>query len=137
MTGMALGWIGFTSALGSVVRKPNRSLVVSPSLTFLTDVHLVQTPAKKARGRLSSSANHTGGREPSCCSSCSAKLVNGTTHRLSGPSHRRQWGDLVLRMFVTPGSDFFPVRANASDGMPHLAITSSRPSGRVNKVGSR
>ena len=43
--------------------KPKRSFVVSPSLTFRTDVHRVQMPAKKASGRLSSNANHTGGRE--------------------------------------------------------------------------
>jgi hypothetical protein len=36
------------------------------------------------------------------------KLVNGTTHRFSTPSQHRQCGDLVLRMFVTPGSDFLP-----------------------------
>jgi hypothetical protein len=33
------------------------SFVVSPSLTFRTDVQLVQMPAKQARGRVSSSAN--------------------------------------------------------------------------------
>jgi hypothetical protein len=38
MTGMALGWMALTSAFGSVVKKANRSLVVSPSLTLRTDV---------------------------------------------------------------------------------------------------
>ena len=52
-------------AFGSVVKKAKRSFVVSPSLTFRADVQRVQIPAKKASGRLSSSANHTGGREPS------------------------------------------------------------------------
>ena len=32
MTGIALGWIGTTTALGSVVRKANRSFVASPYL---------------------------------------------------------------------------------------------------------
>ena len=61
---MASAWIGATITFGSVVRKANKSFVVSPSLTFLTDVHRVQIPANKASGRLSSSANQTGGREP-------------------------------------------------------------------------
>ena len=108
MTGMALGWMGATTALGSVVRKAKRSFVVSPSFTLRTDVQRVQMPAKKASGRLSSSANQTGGREPSGKTSCSAKLVNGTTQRLSTPSHRRQWGEATLRILVTPGSDFRP-----------------------------
>ena len=46
MTGIALGWIGATSAFGSVVRNAKRSFVVSPSLTLRTDVQRVQTPAK-------------------------------------------------------------------------------------------
>ena len=49
--------------------------------------------------------------------------------RLSTPSQRRQCGDFTLRTLVTPGSDFFPLRANAGDGMPQRAIISSRPSG--------
>src|SRR5207237_8646676 len=36
ITGIALGWMAPTSALGSVVRKAKRSLLVSPSLTFRT-----------------------------------------------------------------------------------------------------
>ena len=101
-----MAWIGATIAFGSVVRKANRSFVVSPSLTFRTDVQRVQMPAKKASGRLSSSANQTGGREPSGWSSFSEKPVNGTTHRLSTPSHRRQWGEATLRTLVTPESEF-------------------------------
>ena len=57
ITGIALGWMAPTSVFGSVVRNANRSLVVSPSLAFRTDVQLVQMPAKQARGRLSSRAN--------------------------------------------------------------------------------
>ena len=135
---MALAWIGATTAFGSVVRKANRSLVVSPSLTFRTDVQRVQMPAKKASGRLSSSANQTGGREPSGWSSFSAKLVKGTTHRLSTPSHRRQCGEATLRMFVTPESEFRPFNAKTGDGMPHRAIVSSRrPLPRCGRFGAR
>src|SRR5258708_20393898 len=108
MTGMALGWITPTSLLGSVVRNPKISFVVLPSLTFLTDVQFVQSPAKKASGRVSSKANHTGGLRPSGSASFSLKLVNGTTHRCSVPSQRRQCGDLTLRMLVTPRSEFRP-----------------------------
>ena len=44
----------------------------------------------------------------------------GTRHRLSGPSHRRQCGELVLRMLVVmPG-------CRGGLGMPHRIITSSR-----------
>ena len=83
-------------------------------------------PAKKASGRLSSNANHTGGREPSGKTSFSAKLVKGTMQRLSTPSHRRQWDDLTLRMLVTPESVFLPVMAKAGEGMPQRAMASSR-----------
>jgi hypothetical protein len=79
---------------------------------------------------------NAGGRRPSGCSSGSAKLLNGTTHRFSTPSHRRQCDDLVLRMFVTPGSDFLPCNANTGDGMPHLAMTSSRPSVELRTIGA-
>src|SRR6516164_3214525 len=74
-----------TSAFGSVVRKPNRSFVVSPSLTLRTDVQRVHRPAKNANGRLSSKASHSGGREPSGKTSFSENEVNGTTQRLSTP----------------------------------------------------
>src|SRR5271166_3955372 len=71
--------MGATIAFGSVVRKAKRSFVVSPSLTFRTDVQRVQMPAKNASGRLSWSANQTGRREPSDRTSFSAKLLKGTT----------------------------------------------------------
>ena len=131
MTGIALGWIGATTAFGSVVRKAKRSLVVSPSLTFLTDVQRVQIPAKKASGRLSSSANQTGGREPSGRTSFSENEVNGTTQRLSTPSQRRQCGEATLRTLVTPGSELRPFSAKAGDGMPQRASASSRTLRRV------
>src|SRR3546814_4189736 len=79
------------------------------SRTFRTDVHpCTQIPAKNASGRSSASANHAGGREPSGCGSGSLNDVHGTTQRLSGPSQRRQCGDLTLRTLVTPGSVFRP-----------------------------
>src|ERR1700722_13332969 len=96
-----------TSAFGLMVRKPKRSAVTSPSRTFLTDVQRVQMPAKQARGRVSSNANHTGARSPTPPGLGSEKLVNGTRHRLSTPSQRRQWEEPVLRILVTPGSVFF------------------------------
>src|SRR5271170_764499 len=124
-------------ALGSVVRKPKRSFVVWRSLTFRTDVQRVQMPAKKASGRLSSNANHTGGRESFGKTSFSTKLVNGMMQRLSTPSHRRQWGDLTLRMLVTPGSVFLPAIAKAGEGMPQRAMASSRkPSAAVRTIGA-
>jgi len=60
------------------------------ALTLRTDVQRVHKPAKNKSGRLSSKANHTGGREPSGKCSFSENEENGTTQRLSTPSHRRQ-----------------------------------------------
>src|ERR1700680_4143892 len=77
------------------------SLVVSPSLTFRTEVQLVQKPAKQTRGRLSSSANQI---SPPSALLNSLKLLNGTTQRFSGPSHRVQCLLFTLRMLVVPPS---------------------------------
>ena len=44
MTGIALGWTSATTLLGSVVKNPNRSVVVSPSFAFLTEVQLEIEP---------------------------------------------------------------------------------------------
>src|ERR1700709_864231 len=90
-----------TSAFGSVVRNAKRSLVVSPSLTFRTDVQLVQIPAKQARGRASSSANQI---SPPSALLNSLNELNGTTQRFSGPSHRVQCFDFTLRILVVPPS---------------------------------
>src|SRR5271166_2538608 len=129
--------MGATIAFGSVVRKAKRSFVVSPSLTFRTEVQRVQMPAKNASGRLSSRANQTGGREPSGRISFSAKLLKGTTHRLSTPSHRRQCGEETLRTFVTPESELRPLRAKTGEGMPQRAIVSSRtPSCAFRTIGA-
>jgi hypothetical protein len=65
------------------VRKAYRSLVVSPSLTFRTDVQFVQMPAKQARGLLSLRANQT---SPPSALLNSLKLLNGTTQRFSMPA---------------------------------------------------
>jgi len=62
--------------------------------------------------------------------------VNGTTQRFWIPSQRRQWGDLTLRTLVTPGSEFLPFSAKMGDGIPHLAIVNSRPSGRFRTIGA-
>jgi len=51
-------------------------------------------PAKNASDRVSSKANHTGGRVPSGKCLFSEKLVKGTTHRFSMPSQRRQCGEI-------------------------------------------
>src|SRR5580698_5984443 len=92
-----------TSRLDLVVRNPKTSLVVSPSFTFRTDVQLVQIPAKKASGRVSSRANQTGGFVPSGRCSFSEKLVNGTTQRCSGSSQRRQCDEATLRITAPSG----------------------------------
>jgi hypothetical protein len=101
-----------------------------------TGVQRVQIPAKKASGRLSSSANQTGGREPFGKTSFSEKLVNGTMQRFSTPSHRCQCGEATLRTFVTPGSELRPLRADKGDGMPQRAIANSRtPSAAARTIG--
>src|SRR5664279_3709927 len=125
MTGMAFGWIGATTAFGSVVKNANTSVVTSPSLAFRTDVQLVHIPANTASGRLSSSANQTGVFLPSGPVSYSENDVTGTTQRFADPSQRRQCGEAVLRTLVTPGSVVLPLRANTGDGMPHRAVVSS------------
>src|SRR5271163_1313319 len=107
-----------TSEFGSVVRKANRSLVVGPSLTLRTDVQRVHKTAKNASGRLSSKANHTGGREPSGKTSFSLNDENGTTQRPSAPNHRRQCGEGTLRIFVTPGSLLRPSITAFGDAFP-------------------
>jgi hypothetical protein len=50
-------------------------------------VHPVETPAKNARGRLSSNTNHTGSDLPSGLRTLSLNDVNGTRHRWR-PDHQ-------------------------------------------------
>ena len=76
---MAFGCTAPTSQFGSVVRKANSSQATSPSATFRVQVQGVQMPAKKAKGRLSSSANHTGKLRPSGTRVGSENEVKGTT----------------------------------------------------------
>src|ERR1700687_4524483 len=131
-----------TSAFGSVVRNAKISLVVSPSFTFLTEVQLVQMPAKQARGRVSSSANQM---SPPSALLNSLNELNGTTQRCSGPNHRVQCLLFTLRILVVPPSGSIrssslkstglllassfaarflvaSIRACADDGMPQRAV---------------
>ena len=112
------------------------SLVVSPSFTFRTEVQRVQMPANTARGRVSLRANQIGGRLSSGSTSFSEKLVNGTTHRFSIWSQRRQCGAATLRTLVTPGSEFRPFNAKTGDGISHRATVSSRPSDWLRTMGA-
>src|SRR3954469_12228531 len=82
--------------------------VVSPSLTFRTDVQLVQMPAKQASGRVSSSANQM---SPPSALLNSLNELNGTTQRFSGPSHRVQCLLFTLRMLAMPPSG--SIRSNS------------------------
>jgi hypothetical protein len=53
--------------------------------------HKARHRVEQLAGRLTLNANHTGGREPLGNASFSENDENGTTHRLSMPSQRRQW----------------------------------------------
>src|SRR3981189_1638934 len=145
-----------TSTFGSVVRNAYRSLVVSPSLTFRTEVQLVQMPAKQASGRLSSSANQM---SPPSALLNSLNELNWTTQRCPGPSHLVQCLDFTLRMLVVPPSGSIrssslksiglpfassfaarflvaSIRACCDDGIPHRAVASSRPSAPLRTIGA-
>src|ERR1700742_5235855 len=112
-----------TSAFGSVVRNAKRSLVVSPSLTFRTDVQLVQMPAKQARGRPSSSANQM---SPPSALLNSLNELNGTTQRFSTPSHLVQFLLVTLRILVVPPSGSIRSNSLKSTGLP-LGCSFSAP----------
>src|SRR3954465_3317726 len=90
ITGIALGWIGATTAFASVVRKLNRRCSNSPSAFLRTPVQGRQIPAKQNKGRLSSNANHTGVFF-GLVSAYSENDVAGTTQRHSGLSHPHQY----------------------------------------------
>src|SRR5215212_10121079 len=82
-----------------------------------TPFHSVQIPANATKGLVSSRANHFGVFF-GLVSAYSQNDVNGTRQRLSGASHLRQCGDLVLRMFVVmPGNC-------GGFGMPHRIMVS-------------
>src|ERR1700732_3106061 len=82
--------------------------MVSPSLTFRTDVQLVQMPAKQARGRVSSRANQM---SPPSALLNSLNELNGTTQRFSTPSHLVQCLLVKLRILVVPPSG--SIRSNS------------------------
>src|SRR6201982_3210239 len=108
ITGIAFGWIGFTTAFACVVRKPYTSCGPGIGFDFVprSPLNVVQMPAKANSGRSSLSANHTtffflvSGFGSGAYS---AKLLAGTKQRFSGLSHMRQCGEDVLRMLVTGG----------------------------------
>jgi hypothetical protein len=83
-------------------------------------------PAKNISGRLSSRANHTGGRAPLGRTSFSEKLVKGTTQRLSRPSQRCQCLEAVLRMFVVPASGSMRRSSLKSTGLPFASSFAAR-----------
>src|SRR6185437_4015572 len=123
ITGIAFGWMAPTSTLGSVVRNAKRSLVVSPSLTFRTDIQLVQMPAKQARGRVSSSANQM---SPPSALLNSLKELNGTTQRFSVPSHRAQCLLPTFLMLVVPPSGSIRSSSLKSTGFPLASSFAAR-----------
>src|SRR5947207_12426429 len=84
-----------------------------------TPIHSVQIPANATSGRVSSIANHFGVLF-GLVSAYSQKDVNGTRQRLSGPTHLRQCGELVLRMFVVMPGNW------GGFGMPQRIMMSSR-----------
>src|SRR6202011_1934337 len=132
------------------------SLVVSPSLTFRTEVQFVQMPAKQASGRVSSNANQM---SPPSALLNSLKELNGTTQRFSTPSQRVQCLLFTLRMLVVPPSGSIrsnslkstglplassfaarflvaSMRACCEDGIPHRAVASSWPSAPLRTIGA-
>src|SRR5271166_3630156 len=92
--------MGATIAFGSVVRKANRSFVVSPFLTFRTDVQRVQMPPKKTSGRLSS----RGGRSPQepVCGGASPAVQRAGTRLVFWPRLARPRSD---RAGLRPAQD--------------------------------
>jgi hypothetical protein len=88
VTGIAFGWIGATTAFGSVVRKPKTSCCPSTGALFgpRTPRQGVHRPANANNGRSWLSANHFGvfaASYPSISKTRSA----GTMQRLCLPSH--------------------------------------------------
>src|SRR5882757_1438882 len=99
------------------------SLVVSPSLTFRTDVQLVQMLAKQARGREASTANQM---SPPSALLNSLKELNGSTQRFSAPSHRVQCLLFTFRMLVVPLSGSIRSNSLKSTGLPLACSLSAR-----------
>jgi hypothetical protein len=81
-----------SDVFGFLTTEPNKEVgaipfVVSPSLTFRTDVQPVQIPAKKARGLVSSNANQTGGFLPLVAARC----LDWNRHHEIPAKSRTQW----------------------------------------------
>ena len=137
---MAVVWMEPATPFGGHVRKAKRSVSISPPFSSQTDLQFgVQIPANTAGGRVSSNANQVSPRflpsSPALLSN-SLNEVNGTTHRLSMPSHRRQCKELALHTLVTLGSVFFPSKNLNGVGMPHRTNASSRPSAVLRIIGA-
>ena len=102
ITGMALGWMGATTALASVVRNPNSSC--SPSTRALfgprTPRQGVHNPAKANSGRSALRANQVGVLR-GVVGAYSQNDVAGTRQRFLAESQPRQCGLETLRMLVT------------------------------------
>ncbi len=100
---------------------PRYRLRLGTAITF----DLGPDAAKALSGRSSLSANHTTSFffvSGFGSGAYSAKLLNGTKHRLSGFSQPRQCGDDVFLMLVPGGP---PVRGGG--GMPHRIRVTSVP----------
>src|SRR5208283_2152765 len=99
ITGIALGWIGATTALASVVGKPNSSCSPSTGALFgpLTPRQRVQRSVRAKRGLSSARANQMGVLR-GFVSAYSQKHVSGTMYRLPLPTHRRRCGLFVFLM---------------------------------------
>src|SRR6202041_268249 len=122
-TGIAFGWMRATSAFGSVVRNAKRSLVVSPSLTFRTEVQRVQMPAKQARGRVSSSANQM---SPPSVLLNSLNELNGTPPPLSTDCQRNQCFLFTLPILAVPPSGSIRSNSVKSADLPLARSFSAR-----------
>src|SRR5688572_31446559 len=124
MTGMALGWSGATSGLGSQVRKAKR---FRPSLKR-------QMPAKAQASSPLTSNHQLAGRpvSGSLPGRGSAKLVKGTRQRWAGLARvDLQKGESRLRTLVTvfliglpllPGRDRKSTRLNSSHSQISYAV---------------
>jgi hypothetical protein len=87
-------------------------------------------PANATSGRLSSMANHFGVLRD-LVSAYSQNDDMGTKHLDAGLSHRRQCGDLVLRMLAV-----IPGYCGGGLGRPHRIMVSSRSASALRTTGA-
>ena len=130
---MALGWMGATTELASVVKNPNSSCSPSTGALFgpRAPRQRVHNPAKANSGRSSLSANHVGVLR-GVVGAYSQNDVAGTRQRFPAKSQLRQCGLATLRMLVTG----WPPNCGGP-GMPQRAMTSSRlPSTLLRTIGA-